>query len=142
MSAPAVAQTQVIIDWLTGLGWDTAQELGYPLLPGPLILDAPDQVAYVTCTGGPGYTTEEGATDAWSFQVFIRGPSDDVFDPQIMAATLDALIFTAQFPVQVDGVTIVAAHRAGGPPAPLPVDPSDLRHCFTCSYIIVTGPGD
>ncbi len=137
-----VPQTQVIIDFLTALGWDTQQEQGWPLYPGPLILDEPDQSVWITGTGGPGYVTEEGAADAWSFQARIRGPSDQPYPPEAAAQLLDTMIFTAPDPLTIDGVTILVAHRAGSPPAPLPVDPKDLRHEFTCSYIIITGPGD
>lgn len=139
---PAVAQTQLIIDFVNSLGWDGQQELGYPLLPGPLILSEPDRSVWITGTGGPGYTTEEGATDAWTFQARVRGPSDDPFEPESVIQLLDNMIFGASYPVSIDGISIQTVHRLGGPPAPLPVDPGDLRHEFTCNYVIITGPGD
>jgi hypothetical protein len=135
----ATALTQVIIDWLTSLGWNTAEELGYPLKPGPLILDEPDRVVWITGGGGPGYITEEPALDGGVFQVRLRGPSDDPYEPEIMAGALDTLILRASFPVVIDGVTISHAHRLGNGPTPLPVDPADLRHEFTCNYVFITG---
>ena len=134
-----ISRTQVIIDWITALGWDAQQELGYPLLPGPLILDSPDQAVFITLTGGPGYTTEEPATDAWSFQARVRGPSDDPASPEVAAIQLDQLILRAGYPTSVDGLAIQHAHRLGGPPVPLLVDPEDLRHEFTSNYVIITG---
>jgi hypothetical protein len=133
------ATTQVIIDWITSLGWNTAQELGYPLLPGPEILDEPDRAVFITGGGGPGYTTEEPATDASVFQARLRGPSDDPFEPEVMAGQLDTLILRAPFPVVIDGVVVSHAHRMSNGPTPLPLDPSDRRHEFTCNYIFITG---
>jgi hypothetical protein len=138
MTTP-VPKSQLIIDWITTLGWDVAQESGFPLFPGPMILSEPDQSVWITDTGGPGYVTEEGAADAWSFQARVRGASDDPFGPEAAAQLLDKLILIAPFPATVDGTRIFTAHRAGSPPSPLPVDPGDLRHEFTCSYIIITG---
>lgn len=133
------SNTQLAIDWLTSAGWDTQPELGYPLLPGALIVDEPDQAVFITGTGGPGYITEEGSADAWTFQARVRGPSDDPYTPESAAKQLDALIKNALFPVVVDGVPIQHVHRLGGPPAPLPVDPDDLRHEFTCTYVAIIG---
>ncbi|HEY2638959.1 MAG TPA: hypothetical protein VGI66_03620 [Streptosporangiaceae bacterium] len=135
-------QTQVIIDFLTSLGWNITQESGWPIYPGPFILAEPDQSVWVSCTGGPGYVTEEAAADAWSFQALVRGPSDQPFPPESAALLLDQLILNAPYPMVIDGINILVATRVGSPPAPLPVDPADLRHEFTCSYIITTGPGD
>lgn len=133
------AATKLIIDWITSLGWDTRQELGWPLFPGPEILNSPDQSVWITGTGGPGYITEEPSADASLFQARTRGNADDPFGPEEQAQLLDAMILGAQFPASVDGATIVHVHRLGGGPSPLPVDPGDLRHEFTCNYIIVTG---
>jgi hypothetical protein len=133
------AQTQVIMDWITSLGWDTTQELGYPILPGPLILDEPDRSLWITLTGGAGYVTDEGAADAWTFQARLRGAPNDPLGPDAMAVMLDQLILAGSFPASADGVSIQHAHRLGGPPAPLPVDPADLRYEFTCNYVIITG---
>jgi hypothetical protein len=129
----------VIIDWITSLGWDGAQELGYPLLPGPLILDDPDRSVWVTGSGGPGYVTEEGSVDASSFQVRVRGTTDDVYGPELAAAQLDFLILRAPFPVAVDGVPIQSVTRQGSGPTPLPVDPKSNLHEFTTTYIIAMG---
>lgn len=137
MPAPPVAATQVIIDFLTAAGWVITQEVGYPLLPPP-VLDEPDRSIWITLTGGAGYMVEEGPPDAWTFQALVRGPSDDPFSGEIAAITLDQLILAAAFPVTIDGVTISHAHRLGGPPAAVPVDPADLRHTYTCNYVIIT----
>jgi hypothetical protein len=134
-----VSMEQLVIDWLTGLGWNTTQESGYPLLTGPEILTGPDRAVFITATGGPGYTTEEPATDAATFQARVRGPADDVTDAQVQAQLLDAMILAARFPAVVDSVPIVAAHRLSGPPAALPLDPSDRRFEFTCNYVFITG---
>lgn len=139
MTTPTIAQTQVIIDWITSLGWDDAQELGYPLLPGPLILSEPDRSVWITGSGGPGYITEEGSVDASSFQVRVRGTTDDVFGPELAAMQLDYLVLTAPVPVVIDGVPIQSVARQGSGPTPLPVDPSDNRHEFTTTYIIAMG---
>jgi hypothetical protein len=133
------AQVQVIIDWLAAAGWDDQQELGYPLYPGPEILDEPDQAVFITPTGGAGYVTEEGSVDAWSFQARVRGPSDDPLTPGDVAQQLDRLILTASYPTQADGVAIQAAGRLGSPPIPLPLDPTDRRFEYTCNYVIMTG---
>ena len=133
------AQTQVIIDWLTAIGWDTRQELGYPLLPGPYVPDEPDQAVVITGGGGPGYLTEEPATDGSNWQARIRGPAEDPFGAEAAAQALDALILHASFPVQVDGTWIVSCSRLGSGPTPLPYDPADRRTEFTSNYMIVTG---
>lgn len=137
--APTVAKTQLLTDFLTGLGWDTTQETGYPLLPGPEILTAPDREVTLTPSGGPGYVTEEAGLDAWTFQVRLRGPADDPITAELAAQQLDWLILTAPCPQQVDGVTVAVITRLGSPPAPLPLDPADRRTEFTCTYIITTG---
>jgi hypothetical protein len=134
-----VARTQVIIDWITGLGWDIQQETGYPLVPGPYIQTSPDRIIHITGTGGAGYIVEEGLPQACTFQARTRGSSDDPLEPEAAAQALEDLILGAPFPVQVDGVTINHAHRLGGPPTPLPVDPADLRHEFTGNYVIIMG---
>jgi len=133
------AQTQVIIDWLGSIGWDGRQELGYPLLPGPYVPNEPDRAVVITGGGGPGYTTEEPATDASNWQARIRGPADDPFGAEQAAMDLDKLILNANFPVQVDGTWIVTCFRLGSGPTPLPYDPSDRRTEFTSNYVIVTG---
>jgi hypothetical protein len=144
MTAPAVITTPratVIIDWITLAGWDTAQETGYPLLPGSEIVTMPDQAVFITGTGGPGYTTEEGGTDAWSFQARTRGPADDPLSAEAAAQLLDYTILHGPHPVTVDGVPVLNVQRLGSPPSPLPLDPSDRRFEFTANYIITTGGG-
>jgi hypothetical protein len=138
---PTVAKTQLVIDWITVLGWNTAQETGYPLFPGPEILDAPDRAVFVTPAGGPGWVTEEGGTDCWSVQLRVRGPDDDPLAPELAAQQLDWLILTASYPQHVDGVCVNTATRAAAPPSPLPLDPSDRRFEFVCTYLITTGGG-
>lgn len=139
MTTPTISQTQVILHWIASLGWDDAQELGYPLFPGPQILDDPDRSVWITGSGGPGYVTEEGSADASSFQVRVRGTTDDVFGPELAAMQLDFMILKAPMPVVVDGVPIQSVGRTGSGPSPLPVDANDNRHNFTASYIIVMG---
>ena len=133
------AQTQVIIDWITSLGWDDRQELGYPLLPGPYVPPSPDRLVVITGGGGPGYTTEEPATDASNFQARLRGAPDDPFGIESAAQLLDDLVLHAHFPVVIDSVPIVTVYRMGSGPTPLPYDPSDRRTEFTSNYIIVSG---
>ena len=72
--APTVAKTQLVIDFIAGLGWDTTQETGYPLLPGPEVQTSPDKEVTLTPSGGPGYVTEEAALYAWTFQARTRDP--------------------------------------------------------------------
>jgi hypothetical protein len=131
--------TQVVIDFILSLGWDARPELGYPVFPGPEILASPDQAVFVTGSGGPGYTTEEPATDAGIVQLRLRGPSDDPFTPEAVFGQLDSMILRASFPVVIDGVTVVHMHRADNGPSPLPLDPGDRRFEYTCNYIVVTG---
>lgn len=133
------AQTQVIMDWISSIGWDTTQESGYPLMPGPEIIQEPDKIVHITGSGGPGYTTEEPATDAWAFQARVRGPADDPLAADDAANLLDSMILHASFPTVVDGVKIQNVHRLAGRPAPLPLDPADRRFEYTCSYIMIAG---
>jgi hypothetical protein len=142
MTTPAlitVPRAQLVIDWLTVAGWDVTQETGYPLYPGPEILDEPDQAVFITATGGPGYVTDEGAADAWSFQARVRGSADDPLGAEAAAQLLDWTILSGPHPVQTGGVNVLNVQRAGAPPAVLPLDPTDRRFEFTCNYIITTG---
>jgi hypothetical protein len=129
----------VIRDWLTSLGWDTRQEQGWPIHIGPRIPDSPDRLLTITNSGGPGYTTEEPATDAGTFQARLRGVPDGVLEAEAQAEALDTLILRASFPVVIDGVPIVTVYRAGSGPTPLPLDPADRRYELTCNYIAVMG---
>jgi hypothetical protein len=139
--AITVPRVTVAIDWLALTGWDTTQESGYPLFAGPEILAMPDRAVFVTAAGGPGYTTEEGGTDAWTMQVRLRGPADDPLSAMAAAQLLDYTILRGPHHVLVDGVPVLNVARLGGPPAPLPLDPSDRRFEFTCNYILTTGGG-
>ena len=144
MTTPAVILTPratVIIDWITLAGWDTTQEVGFPLLAGSEIVTMPDKAVFITGTGGPGYTTEEGGTDAWSFQARVRGPEDDPLAADAAAQLLDYVILHGPHPVTVDGVPVLNVQRLGSPPSALPLDPSDRRFEFTCNYILTTGGG-
>lgn len=136
--AVTTPRTEVLIGWLTAAGWDTTQETGWPLLPGPEIEPAPDKVVHLTPAGGPGYTTEEGGTDAWSFQARLRGPADDPDAAQAAAQLLDWTILTAP-PAVIGGVPVLNVQRLGSPPSPLPLDPADRRFEYTATYVIVTG---
>jgi hypothetical protein len=133
-----LTQTQLIIDWLTGLGWDTTEESGAPIVPGPRIRPSPDKIVHITGSGGPGYVME-GAADSSLFQARWRGPSNDPLAAEALAAQMDSLILRAQFPATVDGVTIILVARLGSGPSPLPLDPGDLRYELTCNYSIITG---
>jgi hypothetical protein len=142
MSTPAVIaapRTQVVIDFLTAAGWDTTQETGYPLFPGPEILVSPDKAVFITMTPGPGYTTEEGGTDAWGFQARLRGGSDDPEGANAAAQLLDWTILTASTPAWTDGVRVINCQRLGATPAPLPLDPNDRRFEYTAEYIFTIG---
>ena len=138
-TAPTVAVEQVICDWIVSLGWDNRQELGFPLYATPEILTDPDKAVFITGTGGPGYVTEEPTADAVTFQARVRGPADDPIAARLAADTLDALILSAPFPVQVDGTTVVHVHRLAGRPSMLPLDEADKRFELTCSYVLVIG---
>ena len=133
------AQTQVIMDWITSLGWDTRQEQGYPMLGGPYIPPSPDRLVVITGAGGPGYLTEEPATDGSNFQVMLRGAAEDPLGAEAQAQALDLLILRAPFPATVDGTVICTVSRVGSGPTPLPFDPGDQRYSFTSTYTIVTG---
>lgn len=140
MPVPTIAKTQLVIDLVASLGWDTMQETGYPLVPGPEILTSPDRLVTVTPAGGPGWVTEEGALDTWSVQLRVRGPDDDPFAPELAAQQLDFLLFSGAGQT-VDGVYVAAVTRVGSPPVPLPLNPQDRRFEYTCSYLITTGGG-
>ena len=144
MTTPAVItvpRTQVIADWILLAGWDATQETGYPLLPGPEILAAPDKAVFVTPAPGPGYVTEEAGADAWGFQARLRGGADDPLGAEAAAQLLDYVILRGPHPVTVDGVPVLNVQRSGGTPSPLPLDPSDRRFEFTANYILTTGGG-
>lgn len=144
MTVPAaitVARSAVIIDWLTSAGWDITQETGFPLFPGPEILDEPDKAVFITPSGGPGYTTDEAGTDAWSFQARLRGAADDPLGAEAAAQLLDYVILRGPQPVTVNGVPVLNVQRLGSPPSPLPLDPSDRRFEYVANYVITTGGG-
>jgi hypothetical protein len=144
VTTPAAITTPrvtVIIGWLTLAGWDVTQETGYPLLPGPEILAEPDKAVFITPAGGPGYTTEEGGTDAWSFQARVRGPADDPLTAQAAAQLLDWTILRGPRNALPGGVPVLNVQRLGGPPSPLPLDPSDRRFEYVANYVITTGGG-
>lgn len=135
----ATPRAQLIIDWLTSAGWNVTQESGFPLYPGPEILFEPDKAVFITPTGGPGYVTEEGGADAWSFQARLRGGADDPLGAQASAQLLDWTILNGPHPVQVDGVNVLNVQRLGPPPSALPLDQNDRRFEYTANYIITTG---
>ena len=138
---PATAKTKLVIDFITGLGWNVTQETGYPLFAGPEILTSPDKAVFLTPAGGPGWVTEEAALDAWSVQARVRGPEDDPLAAELAAQQLDWLLLTARYPQQADGVYIAMCTRAGAPPTVLPLDPADRRFEYTTTYILTTGGG-
>lgn len=144
MTTPAVITTPrvtVAIDWLTLAGWDCTQETGYPPYAGPEILAMPDKAVFLTASGGPGYTTEEGGADAWSLQTRLRAGADDPLGAQAAAQLLDWTILRGPHPVTVDGVPVLNVQRLGSPPSPLPLDPSDRRFEYVTNYILTTGGG-
>jgi hypothetical protein len=141
VSSPTIAKSQLVIDFITGLGWDVTQESGYPLYPGPEILVAPDKLVTVTPVTGPGYTTEEAGLDNWGFQVRLRGAADDPLGPELAIQRLDYMILAADYPATVDGVRIALAYRMGASPTPLPLNPSDRRFEYTCTYLLISQTG-
>jgi hypothetical protein len=128
------APTQDVMDWIAGLGWDTRQELGYPLGPGPYVPPAPDRIVVITNTGGPGFVTEEMAADAVNFQARLRGAPEDPCGAEEAAYSLDQMIMSG-----MTGGSVLAASRVGSGPVPLPFDPTDQRTEYTASYTIVMG---
>ena len=142
MTVPAavtVARDQLVCDMIAAFGWDNAEETGYPLSPGSEIHDNPDKLVFITATGGPGYVTEEGGVDAWSFQARVRGPADQPQVAIVAAQLLDWTVLQGPYPVSVDGVRVLNCQRLGSPPSALPLDENDKRFEFTANYIIVTG---
>jgi hypothetical protein len=133
------AATQVIIDWISSLGWDDRQELGWPIVPGPYVPPSPDQLLIITGGGGFGYMTEEPSVDSANFQARLRGDPDDPLGAEIAAQLLDTMILRAHFPVAVGGTSILNVFRSGSGPDPLPFDPGDRRTEFTNTYTIITG---
>lgn len=132
-----------ILDWLVALGWDVTQETGAPLYLGPYVPEEPDRLVVITPTPGPGYTLE-GATDTSAFQALVRGQQggDQSLHAQThaerLAYALDALIFSAQFPVVLpSGHVLALITRLGGHPSPLGagIDDGD-RASFTCQYLV------
>ncbi|HYK70431.1 MAG TPA: minor capsid protein [Streptosporangiaceae bacterium] len=134
-----ISQTQLIIDWISTLGWDDRQELGFPLVAGPFVPPSPDRLVVITGGGGPGYLTEEATIDGSNFQVRLRAAPEDPAEGEVAASLLDDLILRASFPVQIDGVTIATCSRVGSGPSPMPWDPADQRVEFTSNYMIATG---
>jgi hypothetical protein len=130
--------TADLIEWLASLGWDTAQETGSPILPGPYVPDEPDRVILATPTPGPGFTNE-GATDVSGFQLRVRGGQNDQPSAERDALAIDALIFAANFPVTLpSGRVISRIGRTGGTPSPLSGTPDDGdRYEYICSYLCV-----
>src|SRR5260370_9224386 len=100
-----LTQTTLIIDFITSLGWDVRQELGYPLLPGPFIERSPDKAVFITGTGGPGYVLE-GAADASTFQARTRGPQNSQAEAERAATRLAPLIFYRQSPAVLDASNV------------------------------------
>lgn len=136
---PAVAKTQVLMDFITSLGWDGTEETGYPMRPGPEVQTSPDRLLTLTPTSGPGWATDEGSLDTWGFQARLRGPDDDPLEPELKSQQLDAMILFAVTPVTIDGTLIANIQRTGSPPVPLPLDPADRRFEYVCTYLITTG---
>lgn len=135
--------TSDVIQWLTGLGWNTNQETGCPLSMGPYIPDTPDTLAVITMTPGAGYMAE-GALDMCGFQARVRGGQSGDGSTDAQAATealayaLDGLIFNAAYPcVLASGRTLVTAHRLSGIPAPMAQASDDQdRFTYVASYLI------
>ena len=136
-------------DWLTTVIQATAPvPLGgmgdIEVYAGPHIPKMPDRIAIITAVPGVGYLYE-GAADQIGFQTRIRGmgsPDDHVSysDAETLAFALDSLIFSAAFPVIVDGQVIVRAFRLGGQPAPMSPAPDDAdRYEFSCNYVAIVG---
>jgi len=141
VSLPTVPKTKLLIDFLRAIGWDDTEETGYVLSPGPEIIESPDKLITLTPTTGPGFITEEAGLDAWGFQSRLRGPSDDSLSPELAAQQLDVMILNASYPLNVDGVNIQLVYRPGSPPIAMPLDPSDRRTDFTCTYMIISQTG-
>jgi hypothetical protein len=136
---PTVSKLQLIMDFITALGWNETQETAWPLFPGPEVLSSPDRMITITPTPGPGFITEEAALDCWGFQALVRGASDDPLGPGLVAAQLDVLILNGPYPQTVDGIVISMVARAGATPTPLPLPPDDRRFEYTTTYLITTG---
>jgi hypothetical protein len=135
--------TLSLIGWIMSLGWDGNQETGAPLVLGPYVPDEPDRLVVLTPVPGPGLQ-REGATDLAGFQARARGQQGGDGSPHAQAAAealsyrLDALIFTAAYPVTLpSGQVIVLARRLSGAPAPLSGTPDNAdRYEYVCSYLI------
>lgn len=129
-----------LIAWITGLGWDTRQEYGAPISPGPYVPPEPDRILVITGTPGPGYVLE-GSADAGAFQARLRGRQNDQADAEALAYLLDSLILGAPFPsVALSGQPIVHVHRLGGTPSPLAASPdTGDRYEFTTTYLCIAG---
>jgi hypothetical protein len=132
--------TTDILAWIESLGWNSAQEIGAPIVMGPYILKVPDKLVTVTPTPGPGFVYE-AAADANAFQARVRGGQNDQPGAEALAYQLDSLILGAQFPaVSASGMTIVHIHRLGGTPSPLAPNPDDAeRYEYTCQYLVIAG---
>lgn len=133
------ALTQVICDLIAGLGWDTRQELGYPVVPGPYVPPSPDRLVVITGSGGPGFVTEEATHDGSNFQVRLRGAPEDPLGAEDAASRLDLMLVRGSYPAQVDGQLVSVVNRIGSGPSPLPYDLSDQRVEFTSNYTIIVG---
>lgn len=141
-------KSATVAAWLTQLGWDNVDESAdpgaVPFFPGPYIPKMPNRIVVVTALPGTGFALE-GFADWCAFQARCRGmqnPNDtgSYADAESLAFLLDSLIFSAPFPVVVNGQTIVKAYRTGGQPAPLGQGPDDAdRYEFTANYAVLVG---
>lgn len=129
-----------LVAWIAGLGWDTRQEYGAPIFPGPYVPPEPDRILVVTPVPGPGFVLE-GDADAGAFQARVRGSQNDQGDAEALAYLLDRMILGASFPARTaGGQVIIHVHRLGGTPSPLGGTP-DLgdRYEYTTVYLCIAG---
>jgi uncharacterized protein (DUF2126 family) len=131
-------QTAAVIQWLTELGWDTAEETGAPLERGPYVPPMPNRIVVISPVPGPGFLME-GAADAGAFQARVRGETDDPDDAEALMFRLDKMIERAQFPATVGGHQFIHIHRVSARPAPLlPSPDSGRRSEYTCNYVAIS----
>jgi hypothetical protein len=129
-----------LIGWLTFIGWDTRQEYGAPIVPGPYVPPEPDRIVVATSVPGPGYVLE-GYADAGATQLRVRGGQNDQADAESLAYLLDSMILGASFPaVTPSGQVIIHVHRLGGTPSPLSGTPdTGDRYEYTTTYLCIAG---
>lgn len=86
--------------------------------------EMPDEMLYVSATGGPG-AAREYLFEVATFQILARGRQNDLASTEALADRVDRALIDAIPPFTIGGRHVVALSWVGGPPAV--VDRDDAR---------------